>query len=345
MVRMAVLESKGSFAASWLCSLGLFIAGYIFYSSSLIQTFYAAEFELSSWKIGIAQSLVPLGAIFGAILAGRLSDVIGRHKLILQNFLFLSLITLASVFIFDFYSLCFIRLTSGFLAGTLYHLCATYLIEMTPEASIARQSAVLMFLNCLAAPMACIVAILISLMVTEPWLWRLINAFCTIPSFIAYLWSRRFSESPAWLLCHKQKNSIHLNKISTLFHPTYRNMTLSLLFIWFFMDIAYYGINFFIPYFLQALQIKTLSSKFFSPAVLSHQTIFETLVISLFFMLGALASIFVIEKVNLYKLQLYGFLYASLSMLLLAGYFYFKCCTQYWTRCHDLFIIRNLLPS
>src|SRR3990167_4650480 len=161
-----------------------------------------------------------------------------------------------------------------------------------------------MFLNCLAAPMACIVAILISLMVTEPWLWRLINAFCTIPSFIAYLWSRRFSESPAWLLCHKQKNSIHLNKISTLFHPTYRNMTLSLLFIWFFMDIAYYGINFFIPYFLQALQIKTLSSKFFSPAVLSHQTIFE--------------------KVNLYKLQLYGFLYASLSMLLLAGYFYLK---------------------
>ena len=81
-------QTELSRSISTLCSLGLFLAGYIFYSSSLIESFYSTEFSLTSWQIGIAQSAVPLGAIIGALVAGRGADLFGRQRLLCWNFLF-----------------------------------------------------------------------------------------------------------------------------------------------------------------------------------------------------------------------------------------------------------------
>lgn len=320
---------------SSLCSLGLFIAGYIFYSSSLIEMFYAQEFALSSWQIGFAQSAVPLGAMLGAVLAGRLADILGRHRLLVWNFLFLSVIGLLSGLAFNYSSLCLTRLFSGFLAGTLYPLCATYLIEMTPHASLARQSAFLMFINCLAAPVACIVAMILSCFFNEPILWRLITVGYAMPAFIALCWSTTFTESKEWLEAEERLHQTTLKKeqttvthlfsgIKVLFNLTYRQVTCCLLGTWFLMDVAYFGINFFVPYLLQAMSIKSLSANFsqHSSSLLSNETVWGTFVINLFFMLSAFFAIFIVEKVDLIKLQKYGFLFSSVSLFLLALYFF-----------------------
>ncbi|VVC75690.1 putative metabolite transport protein CsbC [Aquicella siphonis] len=327
-------ECSKARAVSFLCSLGLFIAGYVFYSSSLIQAFYAAEFTLSNWQIGIAQSAVPLGAVTGAVLAGRLADLFGRHRLLVWNFLMLVLVSLSGSLIFDYSSLLIVRLLDGCLAGTLYPLCAAYLTEMTPAAALARQSAVLMFINCLAAPAACIVAILLSCVCRDPVLWRVMIASLAVPSLAAYIWSTLLPESQQWLYAENSRiTSSHqtgeagrslFDGARILFSPDYRSVTLCLLGAWFLMDVAYYGINFFVPYLLQAMQINTLQNHFalsYHP-LLSSGTVWGTLIINLFFALGALAAIFVIEKVDLIRLQKFGFFWAGISLFLLAGYFY-----------------------
>lgn len=327
-------EARHSYAQaiSYLCSLGLFLAGYIFYSSSLIQSFYAAEFKLTSWQIGLAQSAVPLGAVIGAVFAGRLSDLLGRHRLLVWNFLLLVVIGLLGSLSYDFYSLCLARVLNGFLAGTLYPLCAAYLTEMTPQASLARQSAFMMFINCLSAPVACVIAILLAFVLENHTLWRAVSVCHAFPAFIAYLWSKKLPESQEWLLCDEKLSQLTrdakmtwgnlLHGIKILFSPTHRNVTICLIGAWFLMDVAYYGINFFVPYLLRASQVQTFSPNFTTHSLLSNGTVWGTLIINMFLMLGAFTSIFVVERIDLIKLQKYGFLFSSISLFLLASYFY-----------------------
>lgn len=324
---MKEMERTRSNSISILCSLGLFLAGYIFYSSSLTESYYASEFSLTSWQIGMAQSAVPLGAIIGAMIAGRLADILGRQRLLIINFLYLTVLGLLSAAVFSFSSVCVARLLNGILAGTLYPLCAAYLTEMTPQQSLAKQSAILMFINCLAAPLGCILAFALSNFCTDAVLWRTLFAFHALPAFCAFLYAKRLPESTAWLYAksNSRKNvsaQQALAGIKTIFNSQYKNVTLCLLAAWFLMDIAYYGINFFVPYLLQSMQVKTISANFAAHSLLSNETVWGTLLINIFFMLGALAAVFVVDKINLISLQKYGFFYASLSLFLLAGYFY-----------------------
>jgi MFS family permease len=313
---MAILGRSTPQATSSLCSLGLFLAGYIFYTSSLIEPFYAADFALTSWQIGMAQSAVPMGAIVGAVLAGWLADGLGRRRLLVWSFLCLAVVGLITGFAFNFYSLFFLRALNGLLAGTLYPLCAAYLIEMTPVDKLARQSAILMFVNCLAAPVGCLLAFLLSTLLSDAMLWRVLTAFHALPAFAAYRFAKTLPESRAWLIAEQQgrQHWAEIKALKALFNPTHRYMTCCLLGTWFLMDVAYYGINFFIPYLLQAMQSHSLSS--------GLATELHVFIINVSFALGALLSVFIIEKWGLIQLQKMGFIWASLSLLLLANYFY-----------------------
>lgn len=316
----------------YFCSLGLFLAGLVFYSSTLIEPYYTAEFHLTSWQIGFAQSAVLFGAIIGAIVAGRLADRLGRHRLLVWNFLLLMVLGLLGGLAFDFYSLCLARAANGFLAGTLYPLCAAYLTEMTSHSSLARQSAFAMFINCLAAPVVCIIAIFLSFVCNDYLLWRVISVCHVLPAILAYLLSKNLPESSGWLLCsRKLSHPQGVNKIidgnpisgiSILFNSTNRHITICLMGSWFLMDIAYYGINFFLPYLLQTMKIHAHAQQSTEDLLFNNNAIGGTLIIHLFFALSAFVAIFMVEKINLIKLQQYGFFFASLSLFLLASYFY-----------------------
>lgn len=318
---MKIKDNYLSDQSGLVCFLGLFIAGYVFYSSSLIELAYTAEFHLSSWQTGIAQSAVPFGAILGAILAGRLADQFGRHRLLVLTMKLLIFSGFASVLIYHFYTLCLSRLLTGFLVGMLYPLCAAYLTETTRPQSIAKQTAVLMFVNCLAAPVGCLFAYFLSLFSHLELAWRLINIAYLIPAIYTYFRLIKLNESPAWLMLKNNQTHQSSHNISSLFHPTYRSMTLCLLASWFLMDVAYYGINFFIPYLLSVMTFTNYSDQVQS--LFSTSTLIQTLIVNSFFMIGALAAIFAVDRVNILVLQKRGFLFASISLFCLAILVYF----------------------
>lgn len=299
-----------------VCFLGLFIAGYVFYSSSLIELAYTAEFHLSSWQTGIAQSAVPFGAILGAILAGRLADKFGRHRLLVLTMKLLIVSGFASAFIFHFYTLCLSRLLTGFLVGMLYPLCAAYLTETTRPQSIAKQIAILMFINCMSAPVGCLFAYLLSQFCVPAIAWRLINIAYLIPAIYTYFRVIKLNESPAWLMLKESRAEKSSNSIISLFHSSYRSITLCLLGTWFLMDVAYYGINFFIPYLLSVMTFTRHLDQ--TQSMLSSTMLMQTLIVNSFFMIGALAAIFAVDRVSILTLQKRGFLIASISLFCLA---------------------------
>ena len=92
-----------------VCALGLFIDGYDLYITSVAEPFINAMSQPSSLMIGMTQAAAPLGAVFGAIIVGRLADMIGRKTMLIMNLLFFILIALLSACGWNIVSLCVFR--------------------------------------------------------------------------------------------------------------------------------------------------------------------------------------------------------------------------------------------
>lgn len=260
-----------------ICSLGLFLAGYIFYNSSLLEIHYSTEFHLNPFDLGVAQAAVPFGAMLGAIFAGQF----GSARLLRWCFLLLSLCGILSGFSYDFYSFSFLRLCNGFLAGMLYPLSTTY---VATEDQLAVRTAKLMFVNCLAFPIACLMSLLLEFHFPGPQLWRMLVLLQSIPALCGFLLVNNGN------LIKTQNKSYNVN-------ADYRFLTFCLATTWFLMDIAYYGINFFVPYLLNLFAVN-----------------YGVFFIAISFAVSAGLAIIAVKKVDLYKLQTYGFLLAGLSL-------------------------------
>lgn len=83
-------NSKSLTLHVWIvCALGLFIDGYDLYIASVAEPFINAQYHPSSLMIGLTQAAAPLGAVFGAVIVGRLADMLGRKSMLIINLIFL----------------------------------------------------------------------------------------------------------------------------------------------------------------------------------------------------------------------------------------------------------------
>ncbi|CEK10568.1 MFS transporter [Legionella hackeliae] len=302
----------------WLvCALGLFIDGYDLYITSVAEPFINALYHPSSLMIGLTQAAAPLGAVFGAVLIGRLADMIGRKSMLIMNLVFFVLIALFSACAWNITSLCILRFLLGFGVGADYPICAAYLAEMIPENKSSQLIATAMFLNCLASPIGVIVAWILFKMYPYMDVWRLMFASGSIPAVIGLLFRARLPESFLWK-AHQQlkvtSNRGFFHQYNKIFSPQMIKITLYLCLCWFLLDISYYGIGLFTPYVLQSFNMSAAANFVTAQtAVLKN-----TLLVNLFVSLGAFSVIFFVTRVSLIKLQKIGFLLSFLGLFLLS---------------------------
>ncbi|WP_010652921.1 MFS transporter [Fluoribacter dumoffii] len=313
-------ENNNKFLAFqvWVvCALGLFIDGYDLYIASVAEPFIYALYHPSSFMIGLTQAAAPLGAVFGAIIVGRLADMLGRKSMLILNLVFFVLIAVCSALAWSIASLCVFRFLLGFGVGADYPICAAYLAEMIPARKSGQFIATAMFINCLASPVGVIVAWFLFKLHPQLDVWRWIFASGAIPAIVGLLFRARLPESFLWKvhqgLKFKAKRSV-LTHYQFIFSPKMRRITVCLCFSWFLLDISYYGIGLFTPYVLQAFSLSTESN------FLSAQTevLKSTLIVNVFVSLGAFAVIFFINQIPLIKLQKIGFLFSFLGLLILS---------------------------
>ncbi|AWN73514.1 MFS transporter [Legionella anisa] len=302
----------------WIvCALGLFIDGYDLYIASVAEPFINALYHPSSLMIGLTQAAAPLGAVFGAIIVGRLADMLGRKSMLIINLVFFVLIALASAFAWSITSLCVFRFLLGFGVGADYPICAAYLAEMIPPRKSAQFIATAMFINCLASPVGVLVAWLLFKLHPQLDVWRWIFASGAIPAIIGLLFRAKLPESFLWQV-HQRLKPRSRRAIFThyqfIFSPKMIRVTVCLCLCWFLLDISYYGIGLFTPYVLQAFNLSSEAN------FLSAQTevLKSTLVVNIFVTLGAFVVIFFVNHVSLIKLQKTGFLFSFVGLLILS---------------------------
>ena len=163
--------------------------------------FLSHDFALTPLMEGVITSFLLFGAALGAISAGRLSDVIGRRRMILAlaglffvGALSCSLAPTAS-------ALVACRLVLGLAVGGASVVVPTYLAEVAP----ARERGALVTRNELMTVGGQLLAFAVNALIGTVWghvdgIWRWMLGVALLPAVILGLGMLRMPESPRWLL-------------------------------------------------------------------------------------------------------------------------------------------------
>jgi sugar porter (SP) family MFS transporter len=157
----------------------------------------AKDFDWTSpFEKGVITSSLLLGAALGAFLAGRLSDRLGRKRLILITAVTFVVGIVGSALAPDAPVLVLFRVIIGLGVGSASVVVPLYIGEIAPP----NVRGALVSLNQLAITLGILVSQLIAYFLTTTGQWRLMIALAVIPSLVLGLGMLRQPESPAWLV-------------------------------------------------------------------------------------------------------------------------------------------------
>ena len=156
------------------------------------------QFALTSLQEGWAVSVVLIGCMFGAGLAGSISDRIGRKRFMLVSAVLFFVSALGCAFPQNIFQFVIFRFVGGLGIGSASILAPLYIAEISP----ARVRGALVSVN----QMAIVTGILLAYFVNwafagvGPSNWRWMYGMGALPSVVFFLLLLRVPESPRWLV-------------------------------------------------------------------------------------------------------------------------------------------------
>ncbi|WP_209369960.1 sugar porter family MFS transporter [Brevibacterium renqingii] len=165
--------------------------------------FIKKDFSLSSFEQGSVVSILLLGALVGALSAGRISDPLGRRKALgIQGVVFL-VGTVIAVLATGYWMLLIARLILGLAVGAASATVPIYLSEVAPTAIRGR----MLTLNQLLITIGILIAYFTNLAFSGFEGWRAMIGVGAIPSLILLAGALWFlPESPIWQLVHGRED-------------------------------------------------------------------------------------------------------------------------------------------
>lgn len=156
------------------------------------------QFALTSLQEGWAVSVVLIGCMFGAGLAGSISDRVGRKRFMLVSAVLFFVSALGCAFPQNIFQFVIFRFVGGLGIGSASILAPLYIAEVSP----ARIRGALVSVN----QMAIVTGILLAYFVNwafagvGPSNWRWMYGMGALPSVVFFLLLLRVPESPRWLV-------------------------------------------------------------------------------------------------------------------------------------------------
>lgn len=136
------------------------------------------------------------GIFVGSILAGRLTDGLGRRTMFIIDVTAIGLASLASVFVATTWQLIVLRLLVGFFVGADYPIATSLITEFVPRRARATGMGVVSIAWYVGATAAAFVGFAL-VDVAQGWRWMLGSA--ALPCVVLLVGRRDIPESPRWL--------------------------------------------------------------------------------------------------------------------------------------------------
>jgi MFS transporter, putative metabolite transport protein len=338
----------------FLSSMGIFLDGFDLFVMSVALPLIVVQFSPSPLALGAVGAASIVGAIFGALIGGRLCDRFGRKKVFMVDLALFIVFAVLSAVAWNLESLILFRFLLGVGIGADYPICASYVSEFMPKRIRGRMLIAAFSFQAIGIFAAAAVGLVILAVYPGDSAWRWMLVAGAVPAIWILVLRRTIPESARWYILRKEwKLAIgvirymipdfkisaevrppveeieredpeerrawhtHLGDYAELFFPQNLRRTVLITVPWFLMDFAFYGVGIFTPILIGAM-IGTHATglNFRAQDFISSE---YTVVLDLFLVLGFILNILYIEKVGRIRLQLAGFIGMAAGMFILAG--------------------------
>jgi sugar porter (SP) family MFS transporter len=183
---------------STIAALGGLLFGYDLVIISGTVPFFTRHFALDEFQTGWAVGCINLGCALGALLAGKLSDTLGRKKLLMGCALLFALTGFGTGWAGSFPVFVLFRMASGIAVGAAALVCPMYIAEMSPAPLRGRMVACYQ----LAITTGILLAYLANyaLLDTGENNWRWMFSSQSAPALLFFFGLFLVAESPRWLI-------------------------------------------------------------------------------------------------------------------------------------------------
>ena len=321
--------SKEHWKIMFISGMGFFTDAYDLFIIGIVMSLVKPIWHTGKIEEALVDSTALLASAFGALLFGRVADMVGRKRIYGVEVLVLAAGALACSFAPGIWWLVGFRFILGIGIGGDYPVSATIMSEYAGKASrgmlvtlvFAMQAAGLILGPLFASA-------LLSTSMSHDLIWRILVGFGAVPALAVY-WSRRhLKESPRFLAASgmeedqdgKLGNASHWDKSRhsvSFWDGFHRLATENKLLIrligasaaWFLMDAAYYGNTVSSPLVLSAMN---------SDHTLLQKTLTQLGIFALFAAPGYAFSALLMDRLGRKTIQILGFGMMTVTFALLA---------------------------
>lgn len=180
------------------------------------------KFSLDPATTGWVVSCITVGAIFGSLLAGILSDSLGRKKVLLMATLCFAVGSIGQGIAEDVSVLVLLRIISGFGIGLTNTVSPLYIAEMAPTKIRGALGSAYQLLIVIGITIVFFVNAYVASLGDTAWNveigWRIMLALGAVPAILILVFAVTVPESPRWL-CWKKRDVEAKAILRKLRHP------------------------------------------------------------------------------------------------------------------------------
>jgi MFS transporter, PHS family, inorganic phosphate transporter len=321
--------SKEHWKIMLISGMGFFTDAYDLFVIGVVMALLKPMWHVGKVEEGLVESTALLAAAIGALLFGRVADMVGRKRIYGVEVLVLAAGAIACAFSPNIWWLIGFRFILGIGIGGDYPVSATIMSEYAGKAHrgmlvtlvFAMQAAGLIVGPLLAAA-------LLSTHISHDIIWRILVGFGAIPALAVYGARRHLKESPRFLKATAQEedDSGKLKKLdhfdkeehSVSFWDGFHRLVDDKLILsrligasaaWFLMDFAYYGNTVSSPLVLSALG---------SDHTVLQKTLTQLVIFAIFAAPGYAIAALTMDKLGRKTIQVLGFGMMAVTFGLLA---------------------------
>ncbi|WP_051791358.1 sugar porter family MFS transporter [Amycolatopsis jejuensis] len=179
-----------------------FVYGYDQGSIAGAALFLTAQFGLTPFDISVIVTAVPVGTFAGAIVAGKVTNRIGRKRSIMAIAVGFAVFSALQGFAVDMWTLAAVRMGLGLVVGISLVAAPQFIAESTTTR--VRGSALVSFQ--IAGAVGLVVSYLVSVALAPGENWRLILGLAAIPGVLAVFVLRPLPDTPHWYLAKGRRS-------------------------------------------------------------------------------------------------------------------------------------------
>jgi PHS family inorganic phosphate transporter-like MFS transporter len=322
----------------FVSGMGFFTDAYDLFVIGIVVALLKTQWSLSTGQVSWLNSATLLASAVGALVFGRIADILGRKKIYGYEVLILAIGAIASAFSPNFTWLLVSRIILGIGIGGDYPVSATLMSEYSGKSTRGRMVG-LVFANQAAGLIVgpLLAAILLASGMSDSIIWRLLLGFGAIPGLAVFYMRRKIHETPRFAMAGGateeaeaaiaaatgaagttvgpigESKARHPQGALEGFRTLARSRRMMIWLIgaagaWFLLDFCYYGNTISTP------AILTLLNPHASEL---HNVLIQLLIFVVFALPGYIVAILLLDRTGRKPIQMLGFAMMALAFLLI----------------------------